>query len=51
MTSEDDDISGFVLEYDTFQGLVDEVKLCIPVLLECQQMVRDNVSLDFVAHS
>ena len=44
-TSDDDDISGLVLEDDTYEGLLREVELCIPVLLECQNIYCSDFSL------
>ena len=49
-TSEDDDISGLVLEHESFEGLVHEVRLAIPLLLDINNRVFNNLTLDFVAH-
>jgi hypothetical protein len=49
-TSDDNDIRGLVLEADTFEGLVHEVQLAIPFLLELNNIKSEGLTLDIFAH-
>ena len=40
-----DDISGLVLEDKTYEGLLHEIKLAIPMLFECQNIYCGDFSL------
>ena len=43
-----DDLPGLVLEDDSFEALVDEVKLAVPTLIRLNQIPCDYVALSFV---
>lgn len=45
-----EDVRGLVLEDESFDELVREVQLAVPTLLELNNMMADNITLDFVTH-
>ena len=45
-----DDVSGLVLEDESFDALLRETKLAVPTLLKLNRKQNQNVFLDFVMH-
>ncbi|MCL2500912.1 MAG: DUF1902 domain-containing protein [Defluviitaleaceae bacterium] len=45
-----DDLHGLILEHESFEGLIHEVQLAIPMLLEIEEKTFTDLTLDFVAH-
>ena len=41
------DIHGLILEHDTFDGLVEEVRLAVPALLSFKKPLPEEISLNF----
>lgn len=44
-----EDVPGLVVEADTWDGIIEEVRLVLPELLECSGQVPDGLSLTFRA--
>jgi len=44
------DVQGLVLEHDSFDILVDKVRLAVPELLELQGVLHKNINLALDAH-
>ena len=45
-----EDVRGLVLEDESFDALVREVRLAVPVLLGFNNEQSNNITLDFTAH-
>ena len=44
-----EDVRGLVLEDESFDALVREVQLAVPTLLGLNNMLNNNITLDFTA--
>jgi hypothetical protein len=48
-TATSDDVPGLVIEADTWSGMIEEVRLTLPQLLEVRGERHDDLSLTFKA--